>query len=69
MEHFRQIMRRLNENAIREDLRKLGTGVLLSGVIGTFVLDDKIPFFDGILIIIAGLIIWFLGVYGGTQDE
>jgi len=69
MEHFKQIMGRLNENAIREDLRKVGTGVLLSGIIDTFVLDDKIPFFDGILIIIAGLIIWLLGVYGGTQDE
>lgn len=52
----------LNFEAIFEDLRKLGIGLMLVGFIGTIIRDDVSTISGGILTAI-GASIWFIGIY------
>lgn len=52
----------LNFEAIFEDLRKLGIGLMLVGFIGLVVRDD-ISVISGGLLTAVGVIIWLSGVF------
>lgn len=54
--------REFDKKGMREDLRKLGTGFIITGMVGFLVNNDHISAGVGFLIAVLGLIAWVVGL-------
>ena len=62
---------RLNE--VRQGLRELGVGLVIAGLVGVLVGGDSVATFEGLALLVVGLVLWVLGLVrtgskGGSHE-
>lgn len=60
---------KFNKARLKEDLRKLGVGLALAGVIGFILPGDKVGFLDGLALVVVGLKLWGFGLLEDKQED
>ncbi len=54
---------------LKEDLRKLGVGIILTGLVGFVLPGNTVGFWDGLVLIIVGLKFWGIGLLKDTNSD
>lgn len=62
----------VDSKSLREDARKVGIALILSGIVGYILNSDKISSSESVLLFIIGLILWVAAILTpsseGTED-
>lgn len=58
---------------VRQGLRELGVGLVIAGLVGVLVGGDSVATFEGLALLVVGLVLWVLGLVrtgpeGGSHE-
>lgn len=63
---------KVNIEAFKDDLRKIGVSMIIAGMVGALVIDDKITAREAAIIALIGVLFWLTGIVekeGGNSGD